>query len=135
MTSSNDDDAGTAGFGSGSGAAEAIARAAQAADAGWRAGNRADGQRLAAAHQVMVECLAHPDCVADPGRPGRAAVDAGVMAASHLVRMFPVSSFKVESMLSFAADLHFRYPAILSAMLDGDMDESKIGRASCRERV
>ena len=119
----NDDDAGTAGFGTGSGTAEAIARAAQAADAGWRAGNRADGQRLRAAHQVMVECLAHPDCVADPDRPGRAAVDAGVMAASHLVRMFPVSSFKVESMLSFAADLHFRYPAILAAMLDGDMDE------------
>ncbi|HJC61153.1 MAG TPA: hypothetical protein H9755_12620, partial [Candidatus Dietzia intestinigallinarum] len=62
MTSRNDDDAGTAGFGTGSGAAEAIARAAQAADAGWRAGNRADGQRLRAAHQVMVECLAHPDC-------------------------------------------------------------------------
>ena len=46
------------------------------------------------------------------------------MATSHLVRMFPISTYKAESLLSFAADLHFRYPAILEAMLAGRMDET-----------
>ena len=114
----------TAGSGPGSGVSAAISAAADAALAGWRAANIAAGQRCVAAHELMAECVRHPDCQADPDRPGFTVVDAEVMASSHLVRMFPISSYKAESLLSFAADLHFRYPAILAAMLSGRMDET-----------
>ncbi|WP_264888896.1 13E12 repeat family protein, partial [Dietzia sp. NCCP-2495] len=80
------------------------------------------GQRLVAAHQVMLDCLALPECIEDFDRPGHSVVDADVMARSHLIAMFPVTDYVAEAMLSLAADLHFRYPAILKAMLDGRMD-------------
>ena len=80
------------------------------------------GQRLVAAHQVMLDCLALPECIEDADRPGHSVVDADVMARSHLIAMFPVTDYVAEAMLSLAADLHFRYPAILKAMLDGRMD-------------
>ena len=65
-----------AGVGVGSGSSVAIARAARAALAGWEAANRVAGQRLVAAHELMIECVAHPDCWPDPDRPGFAVVDA-----------------------------------------------------------
>ena len=120
--SDTDDAAGASSGGSDSSAA--ISRAAEAAFAEWETINRAAGRRFVAAHELMASCVAHPDCWADPDRPGFSVVDAGVLAASHLVRMYPISTYKAESMLSFAADLHFRYPAILEAMLAGRMDET-----------
>ncbi|NLD54332.1 MAG: DUF222 domain-containing protein, partial [Burkholderiaceae bacterium] len=105
-------------------AAGALSGVAASARAGWEAENRAAAQRLSAAHRLMVECLAHPDCRLEDQRPGFAVVDPLVMACSHLVRMFPISTYKAEAMISFAADLHFRYPAILEAMAQGRMDQA-----------
>lgn len=107
-----------------SGSSAAFSLVTGAARAGWEAENRAAAQRLVAAHQLMSECMEHPDCSLDPDRPGYTMVDPQVMACSHLVRMLPISAYKAEAMLSFAADLHFRYPAILEAMGQGRMDQA-----------
>ncbi|HJC60398.1 MAG TPA: HNH endonuclease [Candidatus Dietzia intestinigallinarum] len=126
MSGNNDDDTttGPAAPGSGAGSESAISRAAHAAFESWQAANKIAGQRLVAAHELMAECVAHPDCQPDPRHPGRSVVDPEVMAASRLALLFPLSSFKASSMLVLAADLHFRFPAILAAMLAGRMDES-----------
>ena len=93
--------------------------------AGWEAENRATGLRFTAAHQLLARCIDHPDCAddADSPRAGYAVVDPEVMAGSYLVRELAISASRAEAMLTFAADLHFRYPAILQAMLDGLMEE------------
>ena len=99
--------------------------AASSLRAGWETENRAIGQRLVAAHELMVECVNHPACVDDAAeaRLGYSVVDPQVMAGSYLVRELSISAARAEAMISFAADLHFRYPAILQAMLDGLMEE------------
>lgn len=96
----------------------------------WEAENRASGLRLVAAHTVMAQCVIDPVCAddADEPRPGYGVVDPDVMAATHLVRMLSISFSRARLMISFAADLHFRYPAILEAMLAGLM-EQKVARA------
>ena len=102
-----------------------LSEATGALRAGWEAENRATGLRYKAAHEVMARCIDHPDCAddAEVPRPGRAVIAPEVMAGSYLVRELAISSDRAERMLSFAADLHFRYPAILQAMLDGLMEE------------
>ena len=120
----DDNAAGPPAPGTGSGSEAAISAAADAALEGWQAANKAAGKRCVAAHELMAQCVRHPDCRPDPDRPGFTVVDAEVMATSHLARMFPISTYKAGSLLSFAADLHFRYPAILEAMLAGRMDET-----------
>lgn len=102
-----------------------LSAAAASLRAGWEAENRAVGLRFVAAHEVMTECMNHPDCADDAAepRPGYSVVEPDVMAGSYLVRELAISSKRAESMISFAADLHFRYPAILQAMLDGLMEE------------
>src|SRR5699024_10197276 len=86
MSGSNDDDTttGPAAPGSGAGSESAISRAAHAAFESWQAANKIAGQRLVAAHELMAECVAHPDCQPDPRHPGRSVVDPEVMAASRL---------------------------------------------------
>ena len=54
------------------------------------------------------------------------------MAASYLVRELAISAARAEYMMSFAADLHFRYPAVLQAMLDGLMEE-RVARGLARQ--
>ncbi|GLB65057.1 hypothetical protein NCCP2495_29370 [Dietzia sp. NCCP-2495] len=96
----------------------------------WEAENRASGLRLVAAHTVMAQCVIDPVCAdaADEPRPGYGVVDPELMAATHLVRMLSISSTRARLMISFAADLHFRYPALLESMLAGLM-EQKVARA------
>ncbi|MBB0970511.1 HNH endonuclease, partial [Dietzia aerolata] len=74
----------------------------------------------------MLQCLDHPDCAPDPTnpRPGFTVVDPGEMAVAHLIAMYPITTSEAEAMIYFAADLHFRYPAILKAMADGRMDQT-----------
>lgn len=102
--------------------------------AGWEAENRACGLRLVAAHQVLAACIDLPECADDAAepRPGYSVVDPGVMAASYLVRELAISAPRAEYMMSFAADLHFRYPAVLQAMLDGLMEE-RVARGLARQ--
>ena len=106
------------------GSEAAISAFADAARAGWVAENRAAALRFKTAHGLMIQCVEHPDCSVDPDdpRPGFTVVDPSEMAAAHLVAMYPISTGEAEELLSFAADLHFRYPAILQAMSDGRMD-------------
>lgn len=105
------------------GSEEAISAFSEAARAGWEAENRAAAQRFKAAHELMVQCLEHPDCALDLGnpRPGYTVVDPGEMAVAHLIRMYPITTRDANILIMFAADLHFRYPAILQAMSDGRM--------------
>ncbi|GAA3512780.1 hypothetical protein [Dietzia aurantiaca] len=112
-----------------SAAAAAISVAADAARAGWEAENRAAAQRLSAAHQLMTACLDYPGCGTDPDdpRPGYSILDAADVAITHLVRVLAISTYKAGAMISFAADLHLRYPAILTAMAQG-----RLGRVSHR---
>ncbi|GLB65231.1 hypothetical protein NCCP2495_31110 [Dietzia sp. NCCP-2495] len=106
------------------GSEAAISAFADAARAGWEAENRATALRLKTAHGMMVQCVEHADCSVDPddSRPGFTVVDPSEMAAAHLVAMYPISTGEAEELLSFAADLHFKYPAVLQAMSDGRMD-------------
>ncbi|MFD2392548.1 DUF222 domain-containing protein [Dietzia aerolata] len=108
------------------GSEEAIAAFAQAARSGWEAENRAAAQRFITAHELMLQCLDHPDCAPDLAnpRPGFTVVDPGEMAVAHLIAMYPITTSEAEAMIYFAADLHFRYPAILEAMADGRMDQT-----------
>ncbi|GLB63108.1 hypothetical protein NCCP2495_09860 [Dietzia sp. NCCP-2495] len=113
---------------------DSLLSAASTLRAGWEAENRAIGQRFVAAHELMVECVNHPDCGDDSAeaRRGRSVVDPQVMAGSYLVRELSISADRAEYMISFAADLHFRYPAILQAMLDGLMEE-RVARGLARQ--
>ena len=108
------------------GSEEAIAAFAHAARSGWEAENRAAAQRFITAHELMLQCLDHPDCAPDLAnpRPGFTVVDPGEMAVAHLIAMYPLTTSEAEAMIYFAADLHFRYPAILKAMADGRMDQT-----------
>ena len=108
------------------GSEEAIAAFAHAARSGWEAENRAAAQRYITAHELMLQCLDHPDCAPDLAnpRPGFTVVDPGEMAVAHLIAMYPLTTSEAEAMIYFAADLHFRYPAILKAMADGRMDQT-----------
>ena len=109
-----------------SAAAAAISVAADAARAGWEAENRAAAHRLSAAHQLMTACLDYPGCGTDPDdpRPGYSILDAADVAITHLVRVLAISTYKAGTMISFAADLHLRYPAILTAMTQGRLEEA-----------
>ncbi|MBB1013605.1 DUF222 domain-containing protein, partial [Dietzia kunjamensis] len=55
-------------------------------------------------------------------RPGHAVLDPIDVAAGYVVSAMAISTGRAERMITFALDLHLRYPAILSAMTQGRLD-------------
>ncbi|MBB1029952.1 DUF222 domain-containing protein [Dietzia sp. SLG310A2-38A2] len=94
------------------------------ARAGWAAENRASAQRLSACYDLMLECQRRDDSGAgQDAPPGHAVVDPFVVATGYVVAAMAVSTLRAESMISFAADLHQRYPAVLAALAAGRLDQ------------
>ncbi|MEH6819232.1 MAG: DUF222 domain-containing protein [Dietzia psychralcaliphila] len=95
-----------------------------AARAGWAAENRASAQRLSACYELLRECVRRDEAGAGhESRPGHSVVDPFDVATGYVVAAMAVSTLRAESMVSFAADLHQRYPAILAALAAGRMDQ------------
>ncbi|MCT2117685.1 DUF222 domain-containing protein, partial [Dietzia cinnamea] len=93
-----------------------------AAREGWAAENRAAAQRLVACYALLQECwreYGHGIDGSHEARPGHAVVDGLVAAAGYVVAAMSISARRAEKMLSFAWELHTRYPAILEAMAAG----------------
>ena len=90
----------------------------------WSAENRAAAARLVACYELFRECVRREHARAgDACRPGYAVVDPFDECAGLVVAAMPISSGRAETMISLAADLHLRYPAILAAMVDGRMEQ------------
>ncbi|AVM63750.1 HNH endonuclease [Dietzia sp. oral taxon 368] len=97
-----------------------------AAREGWAAENRAAAQRLVACYALLQECwreYGHGIDGSHEARPGHAVVDGLVAAAGYVVAAMSISARRAEKMLSFAWELHTRYPAILEAMAAGLMEQ------------
>ncbi|MGN0100314.1 MAG: DUF222 domain-containing protein, partial [Dietzia sp.] len=103
-----------------------------AAHQGWAAENRAAAGRLVACYQLLQACLAEYGYGLDEARPGYATVDGHVAAAGYVVAEMNISARRAETMLTFAWDLHTRYPAILEAMAAGLM-EQRVGELLARQ--
>ncbi|MCT1516592.1 HNH endonuclease signature motif containing protein [Dietzia cercidiphylli] len=94
------------------------------ARAGWAAENRASAQRLSACYDLLLECQRRDDSgTGSDSPPGHAVVDPFVVATGYVVAAMAVSALRAESMISFAADLHQRYPAVLAALAAGRLDQ------------
>lgn len=91
----------------------------------WAAENRAAAGRLVACYALFRECVRAEAVtgVDAPTRPGYAVVDPFTVCAGQVVSAMAISVTRAETMISFAADLHERYPAILAAMVAGRMDQ------------
>ncbi|MDX2358046.1 HNH endonuclease signature motif containing protein [Dietzia sp. PP-33] len=111
--------------GASSAAPSALTDLTTAARAGWAAENRACAQRLTACYELFRECVRREDSGAGQDcQPGHAVVDSFVVASGYVVAAMAVSTLRAESMISFAVDLHERYPAILAALAAGRLDHS-----------
>ncbi|MDZ4235283.1 MAG: DUF222 domain-containing protein, partial [Dietzia sp.] len=104
--------------------ADPLTRLTASARAGWEAENRAAARRLSACYDLLLECLRRDDAGAGPeSPPGHAVVDPFDVATGYVVAAMAVSALRAESMVSFAADLHQRYPAVLAALAEGRLDQ------------
>ncbi|MGN0102018.1 MAG: DUF222 domain-containing protein [Dietzia sp.] len=115
-----------------SGSASVLVALRAAAHQGWAAENRAAAGRLVACYQLLQACLAEYGYGLDETRPGYAVVDGHVAAAGYVVAEMNISARRAETMLTFAWDLHTRYPAILEAMAAGLM-EQRVGELLARQ--
>lgn len=80
--------------------------------------------RLIAVYELFRECVRREQARAgDACRPGYAVVDSFDECAGLVVAAMPISTGRAETMISLAADLHLRYPAILAAMVAGRMEQ------------
>ncbi|USX47083.1 HNH endonuclease signature motif containing protein [Dietzia kunjamensis] len=86
--------------------------------------NRAAARRFVACYELFVECQRREESGAGSGesRPGHAVLDPIDVAAGYVVSAMAISTGRAERMITFALDLHLRYPAILSAMTQGRLD-------------
>ncbi|WP_440220375.1 DUF222 domain-containing protein [Dietzia sp. MNB45] len=86
--------------------------------------NRAAARRFVACYELVVECQRREESGAGGGecRPGHAVLDPIDVAAGYVVSAMAISTGRAERMITFALDLHLRYPAILSAMAQGRLD-------------
>ncbi|MGX1598468.1 DUF222 domain-containing protein [Dietzia maris] len=86
--------------------------------------NRAAAHRFVACYELFVECQRREESGAGGGecRPGHAVLDPIDVAAGYVVSAMAISTGRAERMITFALDLHLRYPAILSAMAQGRLD-------------
>ncbi|WP_256820373.1 HNH endonuclease signature motif containing protein [Dietzia sp. Die43] len=86
--------------------------------------NRAVARRFVACYELFVECQRREESGAGGGecRPGHAVLDPIDVAAGYVVSAMAISTGRAERMITFALDLHLRYPAILSAMAQGRLD-------------
>ena len=86
--------------------------------------NRAAARRFVACYELFVECQRREESGAGGGecRPGHAVLDPIDVAAGYVVSAMAISTGRAERMITFALDLHLRYPAILSAMAQGRLD-------------
>ncbi|USX45134.1 HNH endonuclease signature motif containing protein [Dietzia kunjamensis] len=86
--------------------------------------NRAAARRFVACYELFVECQRREESGAGSGecRPGHAVLDPIDVAAGYVVSAMAISTGRAERMITFALDLHLRYPAILSAMAQGRLD-------------
>lgn len=90
----------------------------------WRANSRADAQRLRACYALFRECERRDRSgIDDDVRPGYAVVDPLDVCCAHLVAQFAISHTRAETMAKLAIDLTVRYPAVLSALTDGLLDQ------------
>ncbi|MEB8324414.1 HNH endonuclease [Dietzia kunjamensis] len=86
--------------------------------------NRAAARRFVACYELFVECQRREESGAGGGecRPGHAVLDPIDVAAGYVVSAMAISTGRAGRMITFALDLHLRYPAILSAMAQGRLD-------------
>ncbi|ODQ97140.1 hypothetical protein BFG51_11725, partial [Dietzia alimentaria] len=86
--------------------------------------NRATARRFVACYELFVECQRREESGAGGGecRPGHAVLDPIDVAVGYVVSAMAISTGRAERMITFALDLHLRYPAILSAMAQGRLD-------------
>ncbi|MEB8326940.1 HNH endonuclease [Dietzia kunjamensis] len=87
--------------------------------------NRAAARRFVACYELFVECERREESGAGSGecRPGHAVLDPIDVAAGYVVSAMAISARRAERMISFAFDLHTRYPAILTEMAAGRLDQ------------
>ncbi|WP_407334867.1 DUF222 domain-containing protein [Dietzia kunjamensis] len=114
----------SSGGGSGSAAPVSLSGLRAAAREGWMGENRAAARRFVACYELFVECQRREESGAGSGecRPGHAVLDPIDVAAGYVVSAMTISTGRAERMITFALDLHLRYPAILSAMAQGRLD-------------
>ncbi|WP_404850357.1 DUF222 domain-containing protein [Dietzia kunjamensis] len=112
------------GGGAGSAAPVSLSGLRAAAREGWMGENRAAARRFVACYELFVECQRREESGAGGGecRPGHAVLDPIDVAAGYVVSAMAISTGRAERMITFALDLHLRYPAILSAMTQGRLD-------------
>ncbi|MBB1019061.1 DUF222 domain-containing protein, partial [Dietzia sp. DQ11-71] len=117
-------DSSSPGGGSGSAAPSSLSGLRAAAREGWMGENRAAARRFVACYELFVECQRREESGAGGGecRPGHAVLDPIDVAAGYVVSAMAISTGRAERMITFALDLHLRYPAILSAMTQGRLD-------------
>ncbi|MGN7227347.1 hypothetical protein ACTHQW_13495, partial [Dietzia maris] len=83
-----------------------------AAREGWMGENRAAARRFVACYELFVECQRREESGASGEcRPGHAVLDPIDIAAGYVVEAMAISARRAERMISFAFDLHTRYPA------------------------
>ncbi|GAA1744324.1 hypothetical protein GCM10009832_29830 [Dietzia kunjamensis subsp. schimae] len=114
----------SSGGGAGSAAPVSLSGLRAAAREGWMGENRAAARRFVACYELFVECQRREESGAGGGecRPGHAVLDPIDVAAGYVVSAMAISTGRAERMITFALDLHLRYPAILSAMAQGRLD-------------
>lgn len=90
----------------------------------WVAENRAAGARLAACYELFRECVRQDEAGAGDGSPpGHAVVDPFDVCTGYVVASMPISSGRAAAMISLAADLTERYPAVMEALSAGRMEQ------------
>ncbi|MDX2357328.1 HNH endonuclease signature motif containing protein [Dietzia sp. PP-33] len=90
----------------------------------WVAENRAAGARLAACYELFRECVRQDEAGAGDGSPpGHAVVDPFDVCAGYVVAAMPISVGRAATMISLAADLTERYPAVMAALVAGRMEQ------------
>ncbi|MFI8694551.1 HNH endonuclease [Dietzia maris] len=113
-----------AGASSSSASPSSLSELRAAAREGWMGENRAAARRFVACYELFVECQRREESGAGSGecRPGHAVLDPIDVAAGYVVSAMAISTGRAERMITFAVDLHLRYPEILSAMAQGRLD-------------
>ena len=87
--------------------------------------NRAAARRFVACYELFLECQRREESGAggDECRPGYGVLDPIDVATGYVVAAMAISSRRAVTMISFAFDLHTRYPAILTEMTAGRLDQ------------
>lgn len=110
--------------GPGGAAPDPVAGLTAAAREVWAAENRAAAARLTACYELFRQCVRRDNSRGgDQVRPGHAVIDPFDECAGFVVAAMPISTGRAETMISLAADLHERYPALLAAMTAGRMEQ------------